>query len=432
MKKFLAILLTLAMLCVSLPVLAEAASLAGTYELDASPLGMPLKIYIIISEDGAFQMTNKLEGGADKGHGTIGEKDGTYVMLYSDSTNEKVKSATFTLDGKSLVFSTAVPYGAASFAPNPDENIYPIALLMAYEEYLGEYAGVLNADTAMGTVVYDCSLKLDKGAKATFSSSFTVMGTSMTYVQEGTFDIADGAFTMNVADGVQITGTVNADGSITVSAALSQMSSTPREVTLAPATTAAYAGDYAAVKDFSMMGFNVTAKLSLSKVGTYHYVSSIGDGNDYVEDGAYAVENGVMTLQPAEGEAVQGAYAAAVATLKLKVSPSVPMATEMTFYGDKVQGVFTAEGSDDIGNTYVSILTLNPDGTYTIVLDTNGVPAYDEAGTFRTEESMNGISVVLVDASGVESAGVVSDTLNITHNVDYAFNTLGFQYKKGE
>ena len=139
-----------------------------------------------------------------------------------------------------------------------------------------------------------------------------------------------------------------------------------------------------------------------------------------------------MTLTPAEGEAVQGAYAAAVATLKLKVSPSVPMATEMTFYGDKVQGVFTAEGSDDIGNTYVSILTLNPDGTYTIALDTNGVPAYDEAGTFRTEESMNGISVVLVDASGVESAGVVSDTLNITHNVDYAFNTLGFQYEKGE
>lgn len=432
MKKFLAIVLTLAMLCIGFTALADVASLAGTYELDAAPLGMPLKVYIIIHEDGTFQMSNKPVDGADKGTGTIGEKDGTYVMLYSDSTNEKVKSATFTLDGKSLVFSTAVPYGSASFAPNPDENLYPTALLMAYEEYLGEYAGVLNADTAMGTVVYDVALKLDKGAKAAFSSSFTVMGTSMTYVQEGTFDIADGAFVMTTTEGNQITGTVNADGSFTVSAALSQMSSTPREVTLVPAITASYAGEYAAVKDFSMMGFNVTANLSLSKVGTYHYVSSIGDGNDYVEDGTYAVENGVITLTPAEGEAVQGAYGAAVATLKLKISPSVPMATEMTFYGDQVQGVFTAEGSDDIGNTYFSTLTLNPDGTYTIVLDTNGMPAYDEAGTFRTEETMAGISVVLVDAAGVESAGVVSATLNITHNVDYAFNTLGFQYEKGE
>ena len=37
----------------------------------------------------------------------------------------------------------------------------------------------------MGEVAYNCELKLDKGAKATFSSTFTVMGTTMTYVQEG-------------------------------------------------------------------------------------------------------------------------------------------------------------------------------------------------------------------------------------------------------
>ena len=430
MKKFLAILLMVAMLCMHLPALADVANLAGTYELDASPLGMPLKVYIIINEDGTFQMSNKAVDGADKGKGTIGEKDGTYVMLYNDSTNEKVKSATFTLDGKSLVFSTSVPYGAASFSPNAEENIYPIALLMAYDEYLGEYAGTLLAETAMGEVAYNCELKLDKGAKAAFSSTFTVMGTTMTYVQEGTFDIADGAFTMTTAEGNQITGTVNADSSFTVSAALSQMSSTPREVTLVPATTAAYAGEYTAVKDFSMMGFNVTATLSLSKVGTYHYVSSIGDGNDLVEDGTFAVENGVITLTPAEGDAVEGAYAAAIATLKLKVSPAVPMATEMTFYSDKVQGVFTADGEDEIGNTYVSTLTLNPDGTYIIAVDTNGMPAYDEIGTFRTEEAMTGLNLVLVDPTGVESAGVVSTTLNITHNIDYAFTTLGFQYEK--
>ncbi len=434
MKKFLAILLMAALLCVNLPALAEPFALAGTYELDAAPLGMPLKVYIIINEDATFQMSNKPVDGADKGSGTIGEKDGTYVMLYSDSTNEKVKSATFTLDGKSLVFSTSVPYGAASFSPKEEENVFPVALLMAYDEYLGEYVGTLMAETAMGTVPYDVTLKLDKGAKATLSSTFTAMDTTMTYVQEGSFDIDASAFLMTTTEGNQITGTINADGTFTVSAALSQMSSTPREVTLAPATTAEYAGEYTAVKDFSMMGFNVAATLSLSKVGTYHYVSSIEEGteDDYMEDGTFTVEGGVITLTPAEGEAVEGAYAAAVATLKLKIAAGVPMATELVFYGDKVQGVFTAEGEDEIGNTYASTLTLNPDGTYTIALDANGMPAYDEAGTFRTEESMTGLNVVLVDASGTESAGVVSTTLNITHNVDYAFNTLGFQYEKAE
>ena len=434
MKKFLAILLMAAMLCMGLPAMAEGFALAGTYELDAAPLGMPLKVYIIINDDGTFQMSNKPVDGADKGNGTIGEKDGTYVMLYSDSTNEKVKSATFTLDGKSLVFSTAVPYGAASFSPNTEENIYPIALLMAYDEYLGEYAGSLLAETAMGAIPYEVSLELDKGAKAVLSSTFTAMGTTMTYVQEGTFDVNDGAFLMTTSEGNQVTGTVNADGSITVSAALSQMSKTPREVTLVPATTAEFAGEYSAVKDFSMMGFNVDAKLSLGKVGTYSYVSSIeeGDEDNYVEEGTFAVENGVITLTPAEGEAIEGTYAAGVVNLKLKIAAGVPMATDLVFYSNNVVGVYTAAGEDEIGNTYATTLTLKPDGTYVIALDANGAPAYDEEGTFRTEETMNGISIVLVDASGTESAGVVSDTLNINHNVDYAFNTLGFQYEKAE
>ena len=434
MKKFLAILLMAAMLCMGLPAMAEGFALAGTYELDAAPLGMPLKVYIIINDDGTFQMSNKPVDGADKGNGTIGEKDGTYVMLYSDSTNEKVKSATFTLDGKSLVFSTAVPYGAASFSPNAEENIYPVALLMAYDEYLGEYAGSLLAETAMGAIPYEVSLELDKGAKAVLSSTFTAMGTTMTYVQEGTFDVNDGAFLMTTSEGNQVTGTVNTDGSITVSAALSQMSKTPREVTLVPATTAEFAGEYSAVKDFSMMGFNVDAKLSLGKVGTYSYVSSIeeGDEDNYVEEGTFAVENGVITLTPAEGEAIEGTYAAGVVNLKLKIAAGVPMATDLVFYSNKVVGVYTAEGEDEIGNTYATTLTLKPDGTYVIALDANGAPAYDEEGTFRTEETMNGISIVLVDASGTESAGVVSDTLNINHNVDYAFNTLGFQYEKAE
>ena len=45
----------------------DVSALAGTYLLDASPLGMPLTVYLIIGEDGTFRLTNKPEGGADKG-----------------------------------------------------------------------------------------------------------------------------------------------------------------------------------------------------------------------------------------------------------------------------------------------------------------------------------------------------------------------------
>ena len=68
MKKTLAILLALCMLLGLVPAMAEV-NLAGTYALDAAPLGMPMTVYLIVKEDNTFLLTNKLEGGAEKGTG---------------------------------------------------------------------------------------------------------------------------------------------------------------------------------------------------------------------------------------------------------------------------------------------------------------------------------------------------------------------------
>lgn len=448
MKKLLSLLTVcalLACLC-AFPAFADGgASLAGVYMLDATPLGMPLKVYLTIKEDGAFQWSNKLEGGADKGSGTIGEKDGVYLMLYSDSTNDNMKTATFTVQGKSLVFSTRVPYGSSGLAVNtedPANPVYPTALLMAYEEYLGDYAGqYVSEGSMMGTVTYDLALTLGLGAQAHFASTFTVQDTTMTYAVDGTFSISDGALTITSADGATvISGTISEGGAlVSLSAALSSMSPALKECTLSRATTSAYAGVYTAAKDFSQMGFKVSVALTLSKTGTYAYTASIGDGSDYTENGQFAVENGAITLKsadalasadPAVSAGVTGTLAADAASLKMRVSNSVPMSTEMTFYAEAVQGTFTASGKDDAGNQYDSTLTLSADGTYQIALNTNGAPSYTESGTFTTEESMAGVSIVLTDAAGTQSVGVVADTLNITHNIDGAFNTLGFKYAR--
>ena len=142
--------------------------IAAAYQIDAAPLGMPLQVYLIIREDGSFQLTNRLEGGDDKGSGQVGRSGDTYMLLYSDSTAEASKTSTFTVSGKQLVFSTKLYYGSSSFAPNeedPQNPIYPTAKAMAYTEYLGDYAGVLEETVeAMGTTLtYACTLTLGYG-----------------------------------------------------------------------------------------------------------------------------------------------------------------------------------------------------------------------------------------------------------------------------
>lgn len=432
MKKLVSLLLVCALALALLPLCAaeEVSALQGVYVLDASGLGMPLKVYCVIDGDGNFMWTNKPEGGADKGAGRIGAQDGVYMMVYNDSTVEKMKTATFTLSGRSLVFSTRVPYGSSGFAPNTeDENnvIYPVAEWMAYEEYLGEYAGVYVSEGGpMGTVSYDLSLTLSYGARARFVSACTVMGEKLTYEVNGLFAIADGMFTLTPDAGGAITGTIGENGDIAFSAALSVMSVDAKTVALSPATTAAYAGEYAGQAETPAGLAQVL--LTLGKTGAYARTLTVGASEAY-EDGMFTAENGALTLLPAVmgGAPQTGVIQADTVSLSL---PAGGAAVDFTLYADRVRGVFAASGADESGNEYASTLTLNPDGTYAIEVLLYGAFAYAEEGTFATEESSAGVSIVLTDGAGVESAGIVSDTLNITHNIDYAFNTLGFKYVK--
>ena len=409
---------------------AEVADLAGTYLLDASPLGMPITVYVIIDADGQFQWTNKLDGGADKGAGRIGAQDGLYMMVYSDSTNDNMKTATFTVEGGKLVFSTRVPYGAAGLSPNtedPDNTIYPVAKKIAYEEWLGEYVGSLEVSAMGSAIVYNVDLILDYGAEYTLTSTFDMGGDTYSFVQTGDFSVTDGQIVLAGKDGQ--TGTIDENG-IAVNAFLSQMASSPREVTLQKAVTAEVAGEYLGVKDMSMMGFVVNASLVLDAVGGYVFTAAIPGEEDYVLEGSFTCDNGVLVLSKEDGSTFEGTLENEIINAKVPISASVPMTTAVTLYGELIQGEFTAETTADDGSVYDSVLTLNPDGTYAIAVKKDGADAYQETGTFTTEASMTGTTLVLTAQDGTESTGMVDATINVNHNIDDAFNMLGFKYTK--
>jgi len=414
--------------------------IAATYQIDASPLGMPLQVYLIIQEDGTFQLTNRLEGGDEKGSGKVGRSGDTYMLLYSDSTADNPKTATFTVNGKQLVFSTKLFYGSSGFAPNTEDAqnpIYPVAKAMAYTDYLGDYAGVLEENVeAMGaTLTYSCTLTLGYGAEYTFESLYSVMGSDQVFTQAGIFEIDGGKIVLTPSDGDASEGTISEDKTIDIQSLVSAQGSEKKDLTLKPATTSEQAGTYTGIKVMEMgpMSMAANATLTLDRLGGYTYLAQIEGEEDYTEEGSFTVDGTKLTFQSsAEGaEPVEGSLADHVLTCNFRISNDVAMATEITLYANDIQGEFTAAPADGEAEGCTSSLVLNADGTYTITVVKDGTETYSETGTFETASSAMGLSVLLVKEDGGIASGVVSDgAINVTHAIDAAGTEVGFQYKK--
>lgn len=421
------------------PVNDAVAQLAGAYAVDITDLGMPITFYLVIREDGTFQLTNEVTDGAatgaDKGNGKVGESGGVYMLVYSDSTAEASKTATFELDGSNLVFTTTLPYGSSNISPNLDGEtpIYPVAKSMAYGAYLGDYAGTLAKEVAAmnTTIVYDYCLNLAYGAEYTFESSFTVMGEAQTYVQSGAFSVEDGKLTLTSADGAVAEGTISEAGEIAIAMPLSAMSKGGDDITMQRATTADYAGSYVGVKNMEMgpMTMSVSAALKLDMLGGYTYTASMEGEEDYVQTGTYAPNaDGTLTFTADEegAEAQTGTRNGSDSlTASFKISSAVPMATEIVFFSDRVQGVFEADDMEGKGSH--GTLTLNPDGTYHFALSQDGSVVSEEDGSFTTGTGMAGDTVNLVSAAGAASSGSISDGgINLNYTLASG-DSLGYQ-----
>lgn len=437
----------------------EFAAIAGEYELDGADLGMPIKWYIKITADGKFVISTNRNYTTLKGEGSVGGKDGTYMFMYADSTQENPKTATFTVEGKNLVFSTRVPIGSAGVDANHEEGKYPTAKLIACEDILGSYLGEYEKVSAMaGTVLYSYELVLDYGLEYTFSSSFSMDGSIYTRVEIGNFAVngSEISFTATEVDGeaVEAPATLNgtiADQTIKAPFKLSKMASEPQEVEARLGVYAEYAGTYTGLYEKAMgpMVLSYKTVLKLDAFGGYQFSTiSTAEGEvDYTEEGTYTVADGKFAFTSnAEGAAaVEGTLANYVMNVKFPISSMVPNAVDLALYAEEVSGEFSCTGVVNDKN-YVAHLVLQGNN-FVLTVGEEGAetPAYVAKGTFEIQKAMN-TNVVLTtvellagDGTAVEipaelatvSAPVAESGINanLLFDLDDAA-VVGFQLEK--
>lgn len=399
------------------------ADIAGEYLLDGSNLGMPMKWYIKVTADGKFVIATTRDYTSIKGEGTVGSKDGTYMFVYADSTTEKPKTATFTMDGKNMVFSTSIPIGAASLSPNMDEGKYPTAKIIACEDLQGVYLGEYEKVSAMaGTVLYSYELVLGNGLEYTFSSSFSMMGQVFTRTEIGSFAV-DGqkiSFTALSVDGEAVETPAAVDGTIvdkTIKAAfkLSMMASEAQEIEARLGVYAEQAGVYAGLyeKQMGPMTLSYLTKLELDAFGGYKFStasSSAPETVDYTEEGTYTVADGKFTFQSsAEGAAaVEGTLANYVMQAKFPISQMVPTAVDLNLYAEEVSGKFSGTATNN-DKTYAATLELRGNAfVLTVSKDGANEPAYVAKGTFEIQKAML-CSVVMTTAELTANGAAVAE-----------------------
>ena len=436
------------------------ADIAGEYLLDGSNLGMPMKWYIKVTADGKFVIATTRDYASIKGEGTVGSKDGTYMFVYSDSTAEKPKTATFTMDGKNMVFSTSVPIGVASLSPNADEGKYPTAKVIACEDIQGVYLGEYEKVSAMaGTVLYSYELVLGNGLEYTFSSSFSMMGQVFTRTETGSFAV-DGekiSFTALSVDGEAVEAPAAVDGTIvnkTIKAPfkLSMMASEAQEIEARLGVYAEQAGVYAGLyeKQMGPMTLSYLTKLELDAFGGYKFSTASAsepETVDYSEEGTYTVADGKFTFQSsAEGAAaVEGTLTNYVMQAKFPISQMVPTAVDLSLYAEEVSGKFSGTATNN-DKTYTATLELQGNAfVLTVSEDGADVPAYVAKGTIEIQKTMlcslvlttveltaNGAAVAEIPAElATVSAPVAESGINaeLLFDLDDAA-VLGFQLTK--
>ncbi len=448
------------------------AAIAGDYLLDAKPFGMAMSWYVRIGADESFKISTKRDFSVDKGNGVVTENNGTFVFVYSHGTTTEPITATFTVADGNLVFSTAVPVGAATVSSGDAEN--PVtAYTMAHEELFGEYCGTYVKESAMaGTTTYEYSIVLAAGRKYTFTSSFSSPMGAFTLVETGSFAIDGTTFTITPktidkgmgagAEAVTIdpvAGTLE-NGVITAAFQHSAMASSRAECTAQKTTTSEVAGTYAGQK--SVMGGMMTIQVALvlDKFGGYQYIAvsatggamggamgdamggmpSMSEPSMYGEKGTFTFTATEIVLTKThdydvmndEATPVSGTVTPITVTRgALSVSgtalPTSGAATSATLYHDSIltlgpTDIYTAEctteeATDGVART--AALTLNPDATFEIEIKVDETTVYTVEGSFTVSANpMTGtqLSLVLADESAT-LVGMVADGMINIQNV---------------
>ncbi|HAQ56375.1 MAG TPA: hypothetical protein DCR44_03080 [Acholeplasmatales bacterium] len=406
--------------------------LAGEYEIDITDLGMPLIVYLKIDEEENFYLSPDRTFEVDKGHGIIGQSGDTYMFIYSDSTAELSKTCTFTFEDHNIHFVTALPYGASNLhasvvdEDNPDITYYLVAKVFLYEAVLGDYAGSHTVSAMGSEVVYDYSLKLKTGCEYAFVSRFKMGGADYVFEEAGTFAVDGSVLTVTPEGGAAVEGAINVDGSLDLPIKASEMGERANRH-LRVALTSAYAGTYTGYVESivaEVTVYAVSATLVLDQFGGYTYAAIDAISAETLNEvGTFSVVGTVLTLTPSEGTAQTGTLVNYVLTAPFQAVADPDDRVSVVLYRDLVQGVFT--GSTTVEEVdYEAVLTVLPDGTYTLVVSVvGGAEILNETGTIKLTKTLF-VSLGLT-AGLIKRTCVVSSTgLNANFVIDEV--TYGF------
>jgi len=380
-------------------------SIAGVYQIDITQLGMPLVFYLRINPDGAFMLSpnTNFDPGESRGQGVIGESQGIYMMIYQEHTSDNPKTATFILDGPNLLFQSTLPYGSSNIintAEDPDDPEITYTLTadtLALSEYYGTYAGSHSVQAMGSAIDYAYTLTLKAGLRYEFSSEFAMGGEVYTYSETGSWNVDGDEFTLVPAGEEAVQGTMDADGAITVGIRASEMARSRTESLLRIATHADFAGTYVGLKATAMYTANVTMVLDM--FGAYRYTADVGMPEPYEETGSYDVSGTQIAFTPDGGTAYNGTLQNLVLSGKFQVIGNMP-GTDLVLYSETVLGTFSGSATqEDV--EYSTVLTLNPDGSYELLVsDAAGQAIVEGAGAFQLQRGMT----LMVVLSGLEPA----------------------------
>lgn len=411
-------------------------ALAGEYEIDIEKLGMPLVFYLKINSDQTFKLSSNRQYDVDKGNGTVGQSGDTYMLLYSDSTPDTPRNATFTVVNGNLAFSTNLPYGSSNISfmkvdeDDPEITHYLVAKIYAHESYLKEYAGSHSVAAMGGEILYEYSMVLKPGREYSFISEFDMGGDHYVYEEFGTFQIVDNVITITPHEQTAVEGTIQSDGSIQIGVKPSQMGS--RAVrTLQVTTTAQYAGTYYGHKQ-RIMGttvmYDTSITIKLDKFGKYTYKGVDSQSGTINEQGSYQVTGSTITFTIQDSETTHsGTIQNYILTASFILSTESTNRGEVLTYRSNVIGEFTSTTSVDEVE-YQSTLSLQEDGTYQLtILGPDSTVVLEEEGTFVIQRTML-VNVNLT--SGSTTRSFVLSTASINGNVEVNSVTYGFTYRK--
>jgi len=271
--------------------------IAADYQIDITALGMPLVFYLRISPNGAFKLSTTRVFSDDKGNGTISKNEDVYTFNYSEGG----KTATFIVEGKTLKFTSNLPYGASNITyqvvdtENPEITHTLTAMGYFYEPYWGEFVGSHEV-LAMGqTVLYEYTVTLGIGARYQVVSNFTMSGTPYEYIETGEYRINGSVISLK-ADGEEqfMDGVIHSPTSFQMPIKASAMGTRAlRDIAVYVPPVFAYAGEY--FIDASYVGQNLYLFLLLDVEMNFE-LSYAPNQIGYITRGHVTESGGVYTL----------------------------------------------------------------------------------------------------------------------------------------